>query len=143
MFPHRSQLVLCRTNLDHCPIMLGRCRSSGGSLPFKFEEMWLLELEFLEVVTQEWNRVEFLGNLSRRFALKLKSLKCRLKIWNRNSATSLKTDLENYKNRIRVLDQLEESWQLSPMERSEREDIRRDFSKTAVGGGFLEAKVLG
>lgn len=69
--------------------------------------MWLAELDFLDVINHEWN-IEFSENPSRRFVLKLKSLKA-LKAWNRNSALSLKMVLEECKGKIRALNLLEET----------------------------------
>lgn len=125
-------MALCRSTSDHIPIMLGWCKPFGGLKPFKFEEMWLAEPDFFEVVNQEWNRSKFSGNPSRRFALKLKTLKGCLIEWNKNSALSLKMTLEVCKGRIRVLDLIEETRQLSSVERGEREALKKEFSKFAL-----------
>lgn len=47
----------------------------GEPVPFKFEESWFLELDFLELVDIVWNQASFWGNASRVLFLKLKSLK--------------------------------------------------------------------
>lgn len=125
-------MTLCRSTSDHIPIMLDWCRPVWGPMPFKFKEMWLTEPDFFEVVEHEWNRVEFFGNPSRKFSLKLKSLKVGLRAWNMHYALSLKTVLEDCKGKIRALDLLEETWPLSPGEKLERETMKKEFSKTAL-----------
>lgn len=105
-------------------------------MPFKFE-MWFLEPDFYDVANHAWNCVEFLGNLSRRFALKLKALKCQLKTWNRNLGLSLKSVMKACKGRIRGLDLLEEFKSLSAMERFEREMWKKEFLKVALSEEIL------
>lgn len=57
-------MALPRNISDHNPIMLEFNRPFGGPLLFKFEEMWFLEPDFLEVAEREWNLVVYSGNLS-------------------------------------------------------------------------------
>lgn len=90
-------------------------------LPFKFEEMWFLEDDFMEVVEFEWNKVGYSGNPSRIFSLKLKDLKFKLKTWNKNLGHSLKSKSEHCRREIRKLDLVEEERILSPLERVDRE----------------------
>lgn len=127
LFSDHSQSVLPRMISDHTPIILGVCRPFGGLCSFKFKEMWFLETDFMDVVYNEWNRVVYSGNPSRKFSLKLKSLKFRLKEWNKNSGLSLKVVMEECKRGIRVLDLLEEDCPLSSLESSERESLKKKF----------------
>lgn len=124
LFPDRYQSMLLRTTSDHFPICLGLCRTVGGLSPFKFEEIWFMELDFMDVVSNEWNRVEFLGNPSRKFALKLKALKFRLKGWNKHSGSALKVLMDMCKNRIRALYLIKEDRPFSILEHSERENLK-------------------
>lgn len=64
----------------------------GGPSPFKFEESWFLEHDFMELVRQVWNQAQYLGDLSRIFAFKLKNLKFRLKAWSKKSVDCFKED---------------------------------------------------
>lgn len=79
-----------------------------GSSPFKFKEIWFLEPDFLDVVKHEWSNVVVSGNVSRVFAIKLKSLKKKLIALNKNSGDSLKKSMENYRVKIKELNRLEE-----------------------------------
>lgn len=123
---------MSRTTLDHCLICLGVCRPFGGPCSFKFEEWWFLEPDFFDVVSNEWNRVVYSGNRSRKFALKLKALKVRLKVWNRHSGSSLKGAMEECKRGIRELDSLEEERPLNLLERGERERLKLSFMGSAL-----------
>lgn len=69
-----SQIVLslcCPKRYRITPLFFGGiCRPVGGPCSFKFEEMWFLEPDFIDVVSNEWNPVTFSSNLSKKFALK-------------------------------------------------------------------------
>lgn len=127
LFPDRSQVALHRNISDHNPIVLEFIHPFGGPFPFKFEEIWFLEPDFLEVVEREWNREGFSGNPSRIFVLKLKALKHFLRSWKKNSGDSIKGSMDSCGKRINVLDILEEVRSLSREERTEREILRKEF----------------
>lgn len=86
----------------------------------------------MEVVSNEWNCVKFSSNSSKKFALKLRALKCRLKGWNKHLGSSLKGFMEECKKEIRVLDLLEEERPLSSLEISEKVSLKRDFMESAL-----------
>lgn len=122
---------MSRTTLDHIPIVLEMNRPFWGPFPFKFEEMWFIKRDFMEVV-KEWNQVVYDGNPSRNFALKLKALKWWLKEWNRYTGSSLKANMEVCQKRFIELDLVEEERNLSYEERGEREAQKREFLMLAL-----------
>lgn len=120
-------MALPHSMSDHSLILMMPSLLMGGPRSFKFEEMWLLYPDFLEVVEKEWNCVNFDGSTSRNFALKLKGLKARLKVWNKDSANSLKVEIEGCLDCIRLLDLAKEEGSLSWDERVDRDLLRKKF----------------
>lgn len=120
-------MALPQVSSDHNPILLESSVLSRGPTPFWFEEMWLQALDFLEMVSHRWNRMIFVRNPNKFFVLKLKGLKEVLKIWNKDSCSSLKTEIERIRKNISKLDRLEEDGNLSWDDQVCREALRKDF----------------
>ena len=68
---------------DYSPVLLDEGGVRRGFTPFRFENMWLKEEGFLDLVKQWWTRFRFRGFFSFILVEKLKILKCNLKRWNR------------------------------------------------------------
>ena len=54
-----------------------------GSVPFRFENMWLKAEGFTSLILDWWNNLEFKGSGSYVLMERLKALKVKLKSWNR------------------------------------------------------------
>ncbi|RVX17155.1 hypothetical protein CK203_003428 [Vitis vinifera] len=82
---HFSGVVQCtfpRPMYDHCPILLDGGGVRSGPIPFRFQNMWLKEEEFKELLKSWWQGFNFNGSCSFVMAAKLKALKTNLRIWN-------------------------------------------------------------
>ena len=67
---------------DHFPIVLeGGLRR--GPTPFRFENMWLKVEWFKDIVRTWWQGIEVRGSASYRMAVKMKEIKKKLKVWNK------------------------------------------------------------
>lgn len=140
LFPNCSQVALTRTVSDHTPILLKWKQVWKGPSPFKFEEIWFMDPDFMEVVDHTWNNVEVSGTASRRFALKLKALRKRLHAWNKYYGDSLKSAMEACRVSIMELDKLEEVQNLSGEEKASRIDFQKENYFLALKEEFfLEA----
>ncbi|XP_026431387.1 uncharacterized protein LOC113328521 [Papaver somniferum] len=82
-FPLISQLARARPTSDHIPILLDISDPSWGPCPFRFEAMWLLESDFLTLLKDWWLSFSFTGSPSTVLWLKLKALKEKLRVWNK------------------------------------------------------------
>ena len=80
-FTHFSQKRLPRVLSDHFPILLESGSHRRGQIPFRFENMWLKEKEFLDKVKSWWENYHFQGTPSYILAKKLTALKSNLKKW--------------------------------------------------------------
>lgn len=78
--------VLPRTGSDYKPLLL-RGGEDGvnrtGAFPFRFQNMWLLQPGFVEMIRNWWGELEVWGPSGQRFRLKLKGIKDKLRRWNK------------------------------------------------------------
>ena len=77
------QSTLSRPVFDHYPILLDGRGIRRDSIPFRFENMWLKEEEFKDLLKSWWQGFNFMGSCSFILAAKLKALKGNLKTWNK------------------------------------------------------------
>jgi hypothetical protein len=77
-----TQRHLPRILSYHFPLLLDCVALGGGSIYFKFENMWLKSKGFVEQVKLWWMSYEFHGLPSYVLTNNLKALKANLKKWN-------------------------------------------------------------
>lgn len=103
----------------------------GGPSPFKFENAWFLEPDFMELVKYVWDHTSFQGNASRILALKLKTLKFHLIAWNKATLGYFE-ESERCVEKIKDIDQLEKERQLMGDERLIVENCYKEFQLIAL-----------
>lgn len=75
--------VLPCSGLDHYPLLLSlQGESSVSKPPFRFENMWMKDPNFLALIEQWWNEGSFEGSRLFCFVSKLKFIKRNLLEWN-------------------------------------------------------------
>ena len=80
------QCVLPKQTSDHFSILLNEGdKPIGGSLPFRFENMWFKEEGFHTLIAYWWTNLEFHGTRSYVLMEKLKALKGKLRFWNKET----------------------------------------------------------
>jgi hypothetical protein len=82
-YPDVLHKLMPRPISDHSPILLEAGGMARGKSSFKFENMWLKALGFLDKVRGWWTSYSFAGTPSYVLAQKLKALKGDLKVWNK------------------------------------------------------------
>ena len=75
LFPHCTQEALPRWTSDHNPICLDTNPFKWGPTPFRFENMWLLHLEFRKCFSTWWQEGQEDGWEGHKFTRKLKFVK--------------------------------------------------------------------
>ena len=81
-FSGAIQSSLPRPVSDHFPILLDGGAVRRGPIPFRFENIWLKEEGFKELLKGWWQGFNYSGSYSFILIEKLKALKIKLKDWN-------------------------------------------------------------
>ncbi|WJX32289.1 hypothetical protein P8452_20632 [Trifolium repens] len=68
---------------DHCPLIVKYCNEDWGPKPFRFNNYWLQNKQFKEVVVNEWNSQHFNGWMGFVLKERLKGLKGVIKEWSK------------------------------------------------------------
>ncbi|RVX19807.1 hypothetical protein CK203_004986 [Vitis vinifera] len=79
----RNNQAQPRPTSDHFPIVLMGGGIRRGPSPFRFENMWLKADGFSDLLRGWWQEIEVRGRASVRLATKMKVLKHKIKVWNR------------------------------------------------------------
>ena len=77
------QFTLSRNFSDHCPILLKANNVDWGPKSFRILNCWLTDKSFTDVANHCWNSVQVVGWGAYVLKEKIKRLKGRLKIWNK------------------------------------------------------------
>ncbi|VFQ90282.1 unnamed protein product [Cuscuta campestris] len=74
---------LAKGGSDHCPILFSSKQGCGqGPKSFRFQNMWLLRKDFLQVCKDTWEEMPYFGGMRCLFS-KLQHLKGKLSSWNK------------------------------------------------------------
>ena len=125
---------MARPFSDHFPICLKSLIPVRGKVPFRFENMWLEAEGFSDLISEWWWELQVPGFASFVVASKLKYLKGKLKVWNRESFGDIKVKKCKLLESINSLDLKEESSGLNSEELEQRSVARADWGKVS----FLE-----
>uniref|UniRef100_A0A2N9IZP3 Reverse transcriptase domain-containing protein n=1 Tax=Fagus sylvatica TaxID=28930 RepID=A0A2N9IZP3_FAGSY len=82
-YPDVVQKLLPKPISYHNPVLLEARGMAKGKSSFKFENMWLKALDFVDKVQEWWSGYSYSGTPSFVLAQKLKALKGDLKEWNK------------------------------------------------------------
>ena len=123
------QGVLARPVSDHSPIILDGGGMTRGPTPFRFENMWLKEEGFKEVLRRWWEEIQISGTASYILSEKLKALKPTLKKWNTEVFGQIKVKKQEAWNSLDFWDKEERVRELSLEEEEARKEAREMYKK--------------
>ena len=107
------QSRLPRPTSDHFPILLMGGRLRRGPSLFRFENMWLKADGFTDLLRGWWQGFEVRGRASFRLATKMKELKQKIKVWNREVFGRLEANKNSALQQVEFWDGVESERSLS------------------------------
>ena len=131
-FPIVSQRRMSRLCSDHFPIILKGGSFQRGSMPFRFENMWLKDEGFVDKAWSWWDSYQVHGASSFIQSNKLKLLKNDLKRWNVDVFGHVEVRIKKLWKDLGVLENMEENRGLSAEERVEMGRIHEELEKATL-----------
>ena len=132
------QEICFRLVSDHFPVILEPSKIKWGPTPFRFENMWLSHSAFIPFVKEVWDNAEVQGWEGFKFMRKLKSLKDKLKVWNREVFGDIQIKKDEILKEIKTLDRLDMEGLISSEDRKKKVSLLNDFEEL-----LLKEKLVG
>eukprot|EP00261_Vitis_vinifera_P033865 XP_019075108.1 PREDICTED: uncharacterized protein LOC109122518 [Vitis vinifera] len=129
---HFNEVVQCRLprpTSDHFPIVLMGGGIRRGPSSFRFENMWLKVDGFSDLLRGWWQEIEVRGRASVRLATKMKVLKQKIKVWNREVFGRLEVNKNSALQQVEFWDGVERERSLSEGETELKKEAKESFKK--------------
>jgi hypothetical protein len=123
-YPSSLMTPLAKTTSDHVPCVVQIGTNIPKAQVFRFENYWIDQPGFLEVVHSVWNSEVLATNTASKIAAKFKLLRRVLKKWAM-SLSKIKNLLKQCNAVLLVLDKLEESRPLNTPEKCFRDILKK------------------
>jgi hypothetical protein len=127
-FPNTMVFPLSKSTSDHTPCVVSISTSIPKAKIFRFENIWLEQPGFMDVVRKAWELPTHKNNVSSVLAAKFKNLRYALKKWGKN-LSHLKLLIEQCNKVILFFDNLEDSRDLSREEFNFRNIVKVHLKK--------------
>ena len=124
-----TQGRLSRPISDHFPIVLEGGGVRRGPTPFRFENMWLKVEGFNDIIRTWWQEIEVRGSASYRLAVKMKEIKKKLKVWNKEVFGRLETNKASALEQVAFWDRVASERTLTVEEAELKKGAKDSFKK--------------
>ncbi|RVW27976.1 hypothetical protein CK203_094127 [Vitis vinifera] len=122
---------------DHFPIILVGGGIRRGSTPFRFENMWLKVEGFKDLIHSWWQGIEVRGSTSFKLAAKMKEIKQKLKVWNREIFGRLDCNKSSALQQVDFWDRMESERSLTMEETKLKKEAKENYKKIKINGEWL------
>lgn len=134
----RAQWIGDRDASDHCPMWLVSSNKNWGPKPFKFINGWLKHKDSKAFIEEKWKEHEVEGWMAQIVKEKLKYVKEKLKVWNKEVYGIMDLNMENI---VREMNVLEEEVESEEVGRREMEGAKCGiFGVFTSQGRFISTK---
>ncbi|WKA04536.1 hypothetical protein VitviT2T_022566 [Vitis vinifera] len=123
------QKRLSRPVSDHFPVVLEGGTVRRGPSPFRFKNMWLKVEGFQELIHSWWKGIEVRGSASFRLATKMKAVKQKHKVWNREEFGRLEDNKAAALKLVDHWDMVESERRLSEEETISKKEAKDSYAK--------------
>jgi hypothetical protein len=123
-YPNTLLIPLAKTTSDHVPCMVQISTSIPKAKIFKFENYWVEQLGFMDIVKSVGLTDVRATNSATRVVAKFKQLRKVLKKWAKG-LSKLKEQIKQCNAVLLIMDKLEENRDLYPPERNFRQILKK------------------
>ncbi|RVW22653.1 Transposon TX1 uncharacterized 149 kDa protein [Vitis vinifera] len=128
-FSKVSQRRLPKPISDHFPVLLEGGSWRRGPAPFRFENMWFKVEGFKDLIRNWWQGTGVRGSANFRLSEKLKEVKQKLKVWNREQFGNLESNKEAAIQQVEYWDRVEDERSLSMEESACKKEAKEVYAK--------------
>ena len=132
MWQSIRQEGLTRVTSDHCPIILDTNSFKWGPTPFRFENMWLKDKNFVGKFKEGWEQWNERGWEGYRFMKKLEATKFVLRKWNKEEFGDIRIQKMQMEKKVEELDRAEEAELIDDTGRAERRLLKAKLEELIV-----------
>ncbi|XP_058198544.1 uncharacterized protein LOC131314067 [Rhododendron vialii] len=126
---------------DHCPIVIQDDSRDWGPRPFRFLDIWLSNPNCRRIARETWDDVHVTGWAGFIFVQKLRAIKDKLKVWNKEDFGDINCALQHTEAELHQLDVLAEESQLTTEEKATRCKTKSEFWRlTRLSESFWRQK---
>ncbi|RVW24959.1 putative ribonuclease H protein [Vitis vinifera] len=122
---------------DHFPILLVGGGIRRGSAPFRFENMWLKVEGFKDLIRSWWWGIEVRGSASFRLVAKMKEIKQKLKVRNREVFGRLDCNKSSALQQVDFWDWVECERSLTVEETESKKEAKESYKKWVLLEEFI------
>lgn len=112
---------------DHCPVAIINDSRDWGPRLFKFMDIWLSHPDCMRIAKEAWENNQVSGWAGFKLFQKLKAMKDRLKVWNKEEFGDVNSTLQVIEGELHQFDLLAEDRQLTPDEKAAKCKAKSEF----------------
>lgn len=131
-WPASTQHILDKNFSDHCPMLVKSKNADWGPKSFRLLDCWLKDKSFGKVVKDSWTQTQQTGWSGYVLKEKIKCLKERIKLWNKEQNGDTFKKFQNIEAELNKLENDIAKRQMTPQESLNRKRLQQDLWRAAL-----------